>query len=343
MKTPLSYRRLKVATLVFWLVVGFLLTCPAWRNLETLEPGDDWTTYEQRAQGILAGDWAGGTGRLVNATFLYPYVIAGLHAVLGPKRWPIYWVQYVWLGVACLGMGVLGERLFRNGTLVLVAANVVALLDVARWYPIRLLSENLLLPLLPWVFLAIASKRKFLTGLLLGCIALTRANLLVFCLVALMLAGGWTGFLIYGFLPLREWVTTGFPYPFSGAGPGAYRLWWINPPAAILSVAQNALFMLGFPSFVDAAYRVRPHWPLIWLLYALWWRRHAKSAALPDEPSARKTLRLVHLYIVLYVAVMLVTPVIGVYGFRHVLGLVLMLTLFVPAPTRTPTGAPAPA
>lgn len=187
-------KRALVLTLVGWTVLGAWVV---WRDpLEALEPGDDWTSYEAIAQQILGGDWTGGPDLWKHGTLAYPYVVAGAHALLGPDRWPIYWLQYALAGVACVGMGVLG------GPWALVGANVIALLDVARWYPTRLLSENLLLPLLPWTFVALRARRRGLAGIGLALIALTRLNLIPFALVAggWLLAGSWSR--------LRDWSIT---------------------------------------------------------------------------------------------------------------------------------------
>lgn len=325
--------RALAATVVLWAYLGVVFV--AWRGTQPLTPGDDWTSYAEIAVTVAHGDWTGGLaatgapgGRWWHGTFLYPYLLAPF-AFLFPLTWwqDVYWLQYVSLGLTVAGLGWLG------GWRVLVLANLVALLDVALWYPTRLLSENLLLPLLPLVFLAARAERGMLFGAGLAAIALTRQNLLLFAVAALgfpvwralrgrvprrgdsgqVIRAGLGFAAVYSLLPLHEWWVTGFPWPVTAAGYGAYRLWVLDPWAAVWSVGHNLAFMAGFPGWVDPAYRIRPHWPLLWLLVVWGWRR---------APA------LLRLYVVLYVAVMAATPVIGVYGFRHLIGLTMVLPLF---------------
>lgn len=355
------FRVAAVAVMALWFVIGAARTGPHLGEIEFLDPRDDWNHYEIMARRIAAGDIANSTVRAGVSTFLYPYFVAGLHFLFGERLWPLYFAQHLTLGLSCVLLGLLGKRLFteRLGVLVLLTATATALLDVNRWYVIRLLSENLALLVVPAAFLVLQrylAHRRIrtgaLAGVMLGMMALTRMNLLPFALAALGLVvlglvrgrpgaqkpdyvpalaviGGFA--LTYGLLPLREYLAFGawavvpanslYAYTAEGFVVDRLRSSPLEPLRSV--VLPNVAYLLGYPKFVMAQYSIRPHWFLLWVGYVAWlWRERRRW---PDP-----TLGFVHLYIAVYAALMLITAPIWGYGFRLVLALSFVLSLFLP-------------
>jgi hypothetical protein len=344
------------AVIAFWFVFGAVRTAPNFRTVELQGQYDDWFDYESAARSILAGDLTGGEGLEGRATFLYPFYLALMHVLFGEFQWPVYFAQYVTLGLACVALGVLGRKLWGEGLAVgvLAAVTLVALLDVSRWYPIRFLGENLALLVLPLAFLGLHAylerpnvARAARAGALLAAALLTRFSVAPFAVVALGYlvlrrpganpGAGWIrlslvgAFLAaYALVLLRNWVADGTlaPIPlsarqqFAGEGKvlGMWRVSWIRPILDV--VLPNLLFMAGYPKLVQAAYSVRPHWLLLWGSYLAW-------AGAGRGRECPPTVALLHGFIVVYAATMAFVKEIGVYGFRHVLLLSFMLSPFL--------------
>jgi hypothetical protein len=345
-----------LAVMALWFVVGAVRTGARFTTMEFLTRGDDWIYYESMARDIAAGDLLGGRERIFSSSFIYPYWVGGLHVLFGDPLWPVYFAQYLGLGLACVALGRLGKALWgeRLGVGVLVAAAALGALDVSRWYPIRLLSENLALVVVPVMFLglhACVTRPGVGTGAVAGALlagaVLTRFNLLPFAALAVAYlvwrrpergAPGATvalvaGFvLVYGLMPLREHLASGVWafLPESSLNtfvsqPGSlgeqWRVSWTAPVTRV--ILPNLAFMLGYPKLYAAAYSLRPHWAVLWLAYLAWlWKRRALSPG--------PTMTLVHLYVVLYAGVMVANAYIGGYGYRYLLPLFFVLVLFLP-------------
>jgi hypothetical protein len=347
-----------LAVIAFWFAVGAARTAAHFRHMEFLDHGDDWFRYEAMARAIVGGDLRGYWESSGHGTFLYPYFVAALHVLFGEGLWPIYFAQYLILGLACVALGTLGRELWgeRRGLAVLLTATAVAWVDASRWYAVRLLSENLALLMAPLAFFAAhrylvrrTVATAALAGLAIAGLALTRLNLLPFGFLAIpylvtrRAPGGSpragvtpraalvAAFLLaYALLPLHERIVAGVWTPVPVAGLQAFtahegflvpqmRASWL---ARIRDIAlPNWAFMLGYPKLWRPEYSIRPHWVILWALYFVWiWRGRAQP-----------TLGLVHLYVVCYVAVMSVFASIWIYGFRHVLPLVFVLSFFAPS------------
>lgn len=270
-----TFRLAVVAAVGAWLVVGAIRTAGHFDTTEFLVWGDDWTSYEAAARAVLSGDWRGMPGRAGYGTILYPYALAGLHALFGPRYWPVYFAQYVMLGLACATLAVFARRTWGDatGVSVLAGAVVVSALDIARWYPVRFISENLVLCLVPLAFLALERFRHraspaagIAAGVLLAAYALTRFNLVPFAVVAV----GWAAVMVdarpvvrfapaialavaYGMMPLREFLVAHSAATLPQDTKAAYfgfiaKHWQRSPPDLVRAViVPNAAFLLGYP------------------------------------------------------------------------------------------------
>lgn len=185
------------ALAALFLAAGLVQVWPQWGMPPNFLPGDDWTAYHRHAQDIVAH---GLTLPLVKdvyslpAGFLYNYFVALCYALAGPRPEAVYLAQAALLGATVwLLYTAFAPTLGRRARLVLLGALVVfALVDVERHYTMRLLSENLMLPLTALFF------RLLLAGLagsgpdgrpswgpvwalgVLGAMVLTRPNALIF-------------------------------------------------------------------------------------------------------------------------------------------------------------------
>lgn len=176
------------ALAVLFLAVGLAQVWPQWGMAPHFLPGDDWTAYHNHAQDILAHGLAlpmvQGVYSLP-AGFLYNYFVALCYVLAGPRPEAVYLVQSAMLGVTVwLLYAAFAPDLGRRAGLFLLGALIVfALADVQRHYAPRLLSENLVLPLVALFFRLLLSGRPWgpvwALGAL-GAIPLTRPNAMIF-------------------------------------------------------------------------------------------------------------------------------------------------------------------
>jgi hypothetical protein len=117
--------------------------------------GDDWLNYHLYAINILVHGPA--LHRLPveyprPAGFLYCYFIALIYWLLGVSSAWVYLVQGTLIGLSIVVMGFAVRDSFTPRTRFLFVATmtVIEYLDVSRWYSQKLLSENLLIILLPF-------------------------------------------------------------------------------------------------------------------------------------------------------------------------------------------------
>jgi hypothetical protein len=304
---------LYVAIPATFLVLEALRSYPFADDFVTYLRRDDWYDYRRLAESVLDG------GMTIPALpedywrpggFLYVYFVAGLMRLFGRNSTFIYLVQSALLGlsVVVLDRGF-ARRLSAPARLAYLALAVSFLyLDVFRHYTNRLLSENLILVLLPLALALLvraherpSAGRGLLAGVALGAAILTRPNLLPLGLAgaALLIAypgprghtgrtvaallGGAVG--VVGLMVLRNYSVTGK----LGAGVFTKTSHWIQPAASgqlgllerswtvVEHYGSRVLFMLGWPPLVEPSYRIRPHWLVMWAGVALFgvtaWRR----------------------------------------------------------------------
>jgi hypothetical protein len=308
---PFSVNRYSMAMVLVVLCVARLYLP---RLIELLPPthdlsgrGDDWDTYHRYALSVLDGGLtipAVPDIYLRPAGFGYVYFVALVYAIFGALSEVVYLVQ------GCLLLGVIASLywLFRNEVTtwmrpaLLLGLAVYLWIDVFWYLTFRLLSENLLIFLIPplvffvlrgvktgWLpFLAIA-------GGVCGLCVLARPNAALFApAVAGVVAFGarawswpWRGRAATIFLlaftgiallePLRDFVVTGRITVGQAAIPDGYPMQTdlgMQPTrlekVATLSAAyaRRMAYVIGLPRYIEPDYRIRPHWLVMWAGFA---------------------------------------------------------------------------
>ena len=324
---------------------------------ETKSVGEDWLTYHQLAVNVLdEGVTIPAVQRAYSRPggFGYIYFVALTYAVLGVRSGAVYFVQGLLLVGATVTMAILfRQRLSLPGALLLTVALVVFLAVDMFPFTIRLLSENLFVPLIAvllWTVLKAESADRLpwfvLAGAVCGLCALTRPNAVFFgpaiaSLIAihrwhpqrshrLKLAAAFIGAfaILCSLLPLRNYAVTGeigvwaalrpagWQLPDAKGKPGVPAVDWLAESARFYGARMA--FAVGIPTFLAPAYRVRPHWLVMWtgvVLY-VWF-----GGGRPRMFWERLLLTLAAVYLLPLVAVAHITN----YGIRMVMPVVLLL------------------
>ncbi|MGH9385545.1 MAG: glycosyltransferase family 39 protein [Vicinamibacterales bacterium] len=275
--------------------------------------GDDWLIYHQNALSVLNG---GLTMPIVDGAYVRPaglgyvYFIASIYAVAGVRSEAVYLVQGLLLIAGIIGMyAVFRPRLSSLTSLAfLVALTVFMYVDMYRALTFRLLSENLLFPLLPALLFCVikgeatAKLRYFaIGGVVCGLCFLVRPNSLLLgpaaavvilffrsprsfswrTQAALVLLAACAA--VVSLLPLRNYAVTGQATVASVTNPsdwsGSRYRGQILPLSERLQgrlrrSARRVAYLVGMPQFMRPAFRFRPHWlamwgAFIWYLYTL--------------------------------------------------------------------------
>ena len=143
--------------LALFTAMGLYQAWPQFGQPLNFDPGDDWTVYHQRALDVLQHGLAMSAVQepySAPAGFLYIYFVALCYALLGAHPARVFVVQSAMLGLTVwLLFTAFAPGRRRLTQLLLLAALVCfALVDVQRHYVMRLLSENLMLPILALFF-----------------------------------------------------------------------------------------------------------------------------------------------------------------------------------------------
>jgi 4-amino-4-deoxy-L-arabinose transferase-like glycosyltransferase len=148
----------------------------AWLAMDSQE-------YDRWAQGIAAGDWAG-SGVFFQAP-LYPYLLAGVYALLGHRLVLVYLLQIVLAVAGCWAFYRAGREMGGEGT-GLGAALLAAVYGPFLFYDAQILKESLAVTVTAFLLWALAAARTrpwlkvwLAAGLLLGVLALLRENALL--------------------------------------------------------------------------------------------------------------------------------------------------------------------
>src|SRR2546423_8203070 len=187
-----SVRGIFFAAAVFTALLLAIATCRAYPFKDNVNPtisaGNDWLTYKENALSILH-DGLAMPKVIGNYTrpggFLYNYFVAAVFALTGVNSTHVYLVQTVLLGLS-VGLMALAFRPFLSQAIVAFYFLLLAglcFLEVFCIYTFRLLSENLVIPLLAlFCLLAVQTiiKKSFaiaaLAGVAAGVCALCRPN-----------------------------------------------------------------------------------------------------------------------------------------------------------------------
>lgn len=183
--------RRDLALFVAIAVVGFALRIVAVLQYQASHPNSahvviDEASYDRWARAIAAGDWLGKDVFFQEP--LYPYALGSLYALVGPSLLAARVAQCALWAVAIVIVGLLGKRLFGRAA-GCVAAVALALYGPGLLFPALLLKENLFLPVIAALALAIVVSRPLAgaraavawvaIGALAGIGALLRGNVLV--------------------------------------------------------------------------------------------------------------------------------------------------------------------
>lgn len=327
-----------------------------------ISAGNDWLSYKENALSILHDgltmprvtdnyDRPGG--------FLYNYFVAGIFGLTGENSTHVYLIQAILLAFS-VGLMVLAFKPYltaRVATIYFAALALFVFVDMFCLYTFRLLSENLVVFLLPIFFLAVfrAVERESLwlsagAGVVCGLCVLCRPNLILLSpLTAALLflygkrishriMSGLTllaGFcLTFFLLPLRNFAIT----RKISVSAITYRGDWLVPklnltaPLSLAKLGQalatglgfyarRILFCLGFTFVKLPIYWLRPHWIIMWAgVFVFLWR-----AVKRRRLEFREALALT--FIVVYLGPLIAVADISNYGVRMIVPVIPMLLL----------------
>lgn len=285
---------------------------------EETSSGEDWLDYHINALSVLndglsmpsvKGSYYRPSG------FGYSYFLALVYRLFGARSEAVYVVQGIVLLGAIIGLSfAMRPRLSRPaGLALLVALAGVLYADMFRTITFRLLSENLLFPLMAALLyftikMEATSRLAYAVaaGVACGLCFLVRPNVLLYgpALAALMVlsmpsqALTWrvraaTLFLcaflaVCSLMAVRNYVATA---EVSMSAVTNRRDWTVpgftshgSPTPAerarlvVLGYAPRLAYVAGVPQFIQPTFRLRPHWLLMWggvclYLAQLRWRR----------------------------------------------------------------------
>ena len=343
---------------VAFLVVGALRAYPFLDDVNVpAKTPDDWHTYKQLALSVvrdgvsmpaLSTTYAG-----LPHGFLYIYFVALMFAVTGVNSTHVYVVQSFLLGLSIsLTYAAIRARVTAVGGLMfLLALTALMYVDAFRNLTFKLLSENLYFLLYPLLLIFLyrsveqddgAPHESFAAGVLLGLVVLARPSFVLSA--AMLIAAAWIHAVV-GRQSLRSPVllSLGSAIAASGVALRNYavarratfdivtdtsdwlRLWNLPPSDAVIALAKRTLFVFGFTQPIAPQYRLRPHWMILWLLWAIY-----PLVRLRRQQPFEFWELLLYVYVIAYVApLVLVAADITSYGGRMVV--VILPLLLVPA------------
>ncbi|HZU06185.1 MAG TPA: hypothetical protein VFB73_09430 [Chloroflexota bacterium] len=287
--------------------------------------------------------------------FLYNYFVAAVFALAGPNPAYVYVVQGALLG---LGSAVMTLAVASSLPLALRVAYALTLgvyMGIDTFHLTRqLLSENLSLLLLPvgvalalrlrdrpapgywagagavWGLAALARPETIPLGPALALLTAgaARSRRLAGPLAAFLLAFA----LVFSFWPLRNLLVTERLDTSVGAIT-SYVGTALKPPSDAESggpdlgaiwryYSASVLYVMGIPQFIDPVYRVRPHWWLMWGLFAV-----AVGAMVVRRRIVFSDLVILAV-VVLYLGPLLLGAHVYSYGYRSVAPAVPFVLLF---------------
>ena len=334
-----------VLPLVF-LVMGLLVAYPFADDVFVpTVMGDDWHAYKQFALSVvrdglsmpaLTTSYAG-----LPHGFLYIYFIALVFAVAGVNSTYVYVAQSVALGLS-ISLMYLAIRKWLTpfgGLAFLFTLTALMYVDVFRHLTFRLLSENLYFLLCPPLLLFLmrsveqTDRRRdpFLAGVVLGLVVLTRPSFILSA--AMVVAAMW----LYSLAKRRSlWqpalLVLGYAVGLSAVVARNYAVtrvatfdiitntsdWqrpWNLPAVELLTALTNrTLFVFGFTGPMVPAYRLRPHWMILWLLFAIY-----PVFRLSQRRSLEFWEVLLYLYVICYIGPVILVADITSYGGRMVI------------------------
>ncbi|HEX8920148.1 MAG TPA: hypothetical protein VF766_01640 [Pyrinomonadaceae bacterium] len=361
-----SVRAISLATsilLLLFLLLALFRAYPFVDNVNAAtSTGDDWLLYKQYAASILHD------GLLIRAHpgtyyepagFFYNYFIAAVFWLTGENSSYVYLVQAGMLAIS-VGLMTIAFKPYLSKQVIPFYWGALALtlfLDMFLIYTFRLLSENLLLFLLPIFFLSILRTFEMKSvllaacaGIVLGFCSLCRPNIVLigptaFILLfiylkhqprrgAIISAFLFCFLLVISLLPLRNYLVAHEvrvpidPYKSHNMRKALGIYQPVTPPPAstvalhaIKLYARLILFCSGL-TFLELPLRwLRPHWTLMWAGTFLFAWRAFKRRRLEFWESLTLS------FVILYLAPLIVLINITSYGFRMVVPVIPVILL----------------
>jgi hypothetical protein len=311
---------------------------------------DDWHTYKQLALSVvrdgpsmpaLATSYAG-----LPHGFLYIYFVAAIFAVAGVNSTYVYLVQAVVLGLSISLMYlVVRKRLTPAGGLTfLLTLTALMYVDVFRHLTFKLLSENLYFVLCPLLLILLfrsieQTNRKLrdslLAGVMLGLIVLARPSFILSA--AMVIAAVWLWTIVKGqsswppallLLGTAIGVSAVVARNYAVTGRATFdivtntsdwlRLWNLPAIELLIALVERSVFVFGWTELIAPAYRPRPYWMILWLL----WTIYPVFKLYKRQPLEFWEL-LLYIYVLCYIGpVLLVAADITSYGGRMVIAII---------------------
>jgi len=317
-----------------------------WPPLNPGTRGDDWFTYHRIAMNILRhGLSIPGMRHAYTAPagFLYNYFVAGVFALFGEDERAAWLLQAILLAASVwIFVHAFAPRLGPRASLLLLALlSLSAAVDGTPFVTRRLLSENLLVPVVPVLLVVVLHalesngwRSAAVAGALTGAAFLTRPNTLLAGPLFLALIVLWrrevrrpavafviAWCLVSSLLPLRNVAATGRPSVSLVSAPGS---WWQPKPeqgATVGSlavawserVARQSASVVGFNFLLSPRFPPRPHWMILGAGMLLLVRHRLRFGG-----TERWELVLGG-FVLIYLVPIVVFAHVGGYGFRMLL------------------------
>lgn len=313
----MANRRDAVILAVFVILItlfGMFRPCDTFDVILT-QKGDDWLSFAKGALAINSHTEAKtpffGPGGIV-----YYHFIASCIKIFGESSRAIFVIQHFLLGMAVVLVYFAFADKVRRRTVFLTALIVIAVLDMSKYYTIKFLSENLAVFTVPLYFFLLSRRLYVLSGIALGLSVLTRPCILPYgllmCFIGIPFAIAALGTM--SLLAVRNMMVCGKPVLI----PGVIRPAFFSNGCG--NIPYKILFCFGFLPLYNKAYRIRPHWMVMWALYFVYIIRKVRRGFEPWEIP-------VHLFIWMYMATILTTDVDN-YGFRLILPVLFFVVVF---------------
>lgn len=308
--------------------------------------GDDWLTYKTLALSVTHGGLTipgqAGTYAVLPHGFLYVYFLALLFLLFGINSAYVYVIQSLMCGVSVSLTYLAVRKKFSPSVAFafLIALTGLMYVEVYRAVTFRLLSENLyfLLSSIALIFLlrvfggpeARRAISPFFAGLALGLVVLTRPSLVLSAaavLTAIWVHARATGLTrrvpfaatlgaaagVSGDI-IRDYVVSGrATFEIVSNTTDWIRIWNLPNITFSHALASRVLFAFGIPRFMDAAYRLRPQWIVLWV---------ACGAYVALKLARHRSLEiweiLLYVYIACYIVPVIAVADISSYGGRMV-------------------------
>ena len=378
---------LALLVIAAFFILGLIRLYPHENNLQyTLEYslGDDWNRYAKYGidivrNGILMPHVKG--SYFSPSGFFYCYFLGLLFFIFGENDVPVFIIQHLMLGLSVALMFWIFRDKMRSLTAILFLGvlSVFTLLDVYKYYAVRLLNENLAfftIPLFFFFFIKGFKKNntylQLIAAFLMGTIILTKPSIVLFGFVLILIVmpyylkkgrKGIAYLLLFiavlalstSLLAVRNYLVCGKTDPLPGfclKPVNHLRAWYGIPESVDLSgidtkpiytklhldsnirayleyirqdpvsffgyYVKKTLFCFGFLPLLDEAFRLRPHWMLMWIGY---------FAYIFICKRARQKMEMweitVHLFLLCFYIPLIIFAPIHNYGFR----------MLIPAPS----------